>query len=330
MEAAVKRGLRPILAGRNRQKLQPLAAQHGLEVRTFDLNPASIQQNLSGVSVVFNATGKQALLPLAQGALSRKAHYLDLSGEYPEFQHLHNLHAQALKQGSMLMPGVGFGVVPTDTLALHLKNRLPDATHLTLAFETVGGVSAGTLDTVIQDLPHLGSQTVNSKLVPTPAALKERKIPLGGKNVSALTHPWRADVFTALISTGIPNIETLVVAPDDLSMLLKISSRARWIFGFRKVQHLLKSVAGKAGNPGAEQRQRGLTRVWGEVRTRDGQKATALMTGPEAYDYSALSSALIAEKILQGDFRPGFQTPASVYGPDLPLQIPGVKREDLS
>ena len=36
------------------------------------------------------------------------------------------------------MPGVGFDVVPSDCLAASLKRLLPDATHITLAFATLG------------------------------------------------------------------------------------------------------------------------------------------------------------------------------------------------
>ena len=51
------------------------------------------------------------------------------------------------------------------------------------------------------------------------------------------------------------------------------------------------------------------------------------MRCPEAYDLTALSVLLIAQKILKGQFKPGYQTPASAYGEDLIMEIPGVERE---
>jgi len=48
----------------------------------------------------------------------------------------------------MLMPGVGFDVVPSDCLAAHLKRRLPSATHLALAFASAGRISRGTATTM--------------------------------------------------------------------------------------------------------------------------------------------------------------------------------------
>ena len=40
------------------------------------------------------------------------------------------------------MPGTGFDVVPSDCLALHLKERMADATSLELAFYGTGGGSS--------------------------------------------------------------------------------------------------------------------------------------------------------------------------------------------
>ena len=42
------------------------------------------------------------------------------------------------------------------------------------------------------------------------------------------------------------------------------------------------------------------------------------------------STLLITQKVLQGDILTGYQTPATVYGEDLVLYIPGIKREIIS
>jgi len=52
------------------------------------------------------------------------------------------------------------------------------------------------------------------------------------------------------------------------------------------------------------------------------------MQGPEGYTITALAALNIAQKILAGNFKPGFQTPAKAYGPDLILEIEGVSRQD--
>jgi short subunit dehydrogenase-like uncharacterized protein len=55
----------------------------------------------------------------------------------------------------MLMPGVGFDVVPSDCLAAHLKRRLPTATYLALAISALTRISHGTAATMIENL-HRG------------------------------------------------------------------------------------------------------------------------------------------------------------------------------
>ena len=49
---------------------------------------------------------------------------------------------------------------------------------------------------------------------------------------------------------------------------------------------------------------------------------------PEGYTMTAIAALDIAQKILDGNFMAGYQTPAKAYGPDLVLEIDGVSRED--
>jgi short subunit dehydrogenase-like uncharacterized protein len=50
---------------------------------------------------------------------------------------------------------------------------------------------------------------------------------------------------------------------------------------------------------------------------------------PENYTFTALSAVALAKRVLQGEFKPGFQTPAQVYGVDLVQHLDGVVLEDL-
>ena len=76
-------------------------------------------------------------------------------------------------------------------------------------------------------------------------------------------------------------------------------------------------------------RVKAMSLVWGEVTNAAGQKATARLQAPEGYTLTAMSSLLITQKVLQGNYKPGYQTPAGAYGADLILEIAGVKRELL-
>ncbi|MER6039091.1 hypothetical protein ABT133_35210 [Streptomyces sp. NPDC001835] len=79
----------------------------------------------------------------------------------------------------MLPPGAGFGVVLTDCLAAQLHRRLPDATRLELAFQTVGGLSRGTAATLLRDLAHPWVHRRDGGLLPRLAAAHRLRVDFG-------------------------------------------------------------------------------------------------------------------------------------------------------
>src|SRR5262249_27495392 len=70
---AAKRGLKPILAGRNRDEIDALAAELGLTRRVFELgNQAEIARNLDGVAVMLHCAGpfSKTSAPMLAGCLA--------------------------------------------------------------------------------------------------------------------------------------------------------------------------------------------------------------------------------------------------------------------
>jgi short subunit dehydrogenase-like uncharacterized protein len=229
----------------------------------------------------------------------------------------------------MLLPGVGFGIVPSDGLALHLKMLLPTATQLSLAFQALGGVSRGTLLTMLKDLPHPGVIRQDGELVPARAGTETRRINFGQGPLPAVTNPWRGDIFTAYYSTGIPTIKAYTVYPAAFRILMALSIPLKGLLTSNAFQNFLKRQArNQPGGPSAEERARGKTALWGEVVDANGRRATSLLTGPEAYDFTVLTALAVVKRVLDGEVQPGFHTPSQVYGPDLVLSIPGVRRSD--
>jgi short subunit dehydrogenase-like uncharacterized protein len=155
IELARSEGAKPVLAGRAPEKLRSLANRHALETKVFPLeNPTVIAKNLAGISVVLNCAGPFARTaePLARACMKAGTHYLDITGEFGVFEALASLNTKAQTSGVMLMPGVGFDVVPSDCLAAHMKRRMPDATSLTMAFQAIGQPSHGTATTMVENV----------------------------------------------------------------------------------------------------------------------------------------------------------------------------------
>jgi short subunit dehydrogenase-like uncharacterized protein len=327
---AVERGMKPIIAGRNESAVAELAAKHGLEHRVFALGERDkIDAALKGVEVVLHCAGPFSITsrPMVEACLRNRKHYTDITGEIGVFEACAALDERAKEAGIMIMPGVGFDVVPSDCLALHLKNRLPSATHLTLAWYGVGRISHGTQATMTMNVGRGGAIREDGKITSVPSAWKTREIDFGEVKKTGVTIPW-GDVSTAYYSTGIPNIEVYSVVPPQAVNMMKLSRYLGWLLATGALQKYLQSKI-PSGGPSDEERQKGKTLLWGEVRDGDGNRIEARQQGPEGYTTTALAALDIAEKILNGNFKPGFQTPAKAYGSDLILEIEGTSRQNI-
>ncbi len=329
---AIERGLHPVLAGRNRDEIRGQADELGLEHRAFSLDDArATDAALSDMMVVMHCAGpfSRTSAPMANACLRTRTHYLDITGEIAVFEALAGRGAEAKTHGVMLLPGIGFDVVPSDCLAAHLAQRLPSATQLALAFQGSGGLSRGTATTMIESGGEGGMVRRGGALVSVPAAWKTRLIDFGSGPVPATTIPW-GDVATAFHSTGIGNIEVYVAVPAKTRRLMIASRYLGWLLGAPPVRALLlRAVRKRAPGPSERARARGVSRLWGEVTDLQGRQATARLTGPEGYTLTALTAVAAIEKVLAGSLRPGFQTPSLAFGADFVLEIEGVEREDL-
>ena len=90
-KAASDRGARPILAGRNLDKVKRVAEPLGLSARAFDLgDPERIDAAIKDVSVVLCAAGPFSATsrPVANACLRNRVHYLDITGEIDVFEGL--------------------------------------------------------------------------------------------------------------------------------------------------------------------------------------------------------------------------------------------------
>lgn len=328
---AVRSDLQPILAGRNAKKVRALADELGLEHRIFGLDDVTaLDAALKEVSTVLHCAGPfiHTFKPMIDSCLRTKTHYLDLTGEIRVYESLAARHLEATEQEVMILPGVGFDIVPTDCLALHLKQRLPSATHLTLAFHSDGpaGLPPGTAKTFVEMIPYGNRIRRNGWIVPTPDG-SHRMIDFGHGPNKATRLTW-GDIFMAYHSTGIPNIEEYAVFSEKLSQLVNVISKFRRIFNLPVFREMLKLLV-PAGST-AEDRAKTRMHVWGEVEDDQGQKAAARLHGPEGgVTWTVLSALAVVQKVLNRETQPGFQTPSLAFGADFALECEGVTREDL-
>lgn len=318
VEEALEQGLRPVLAGRDPHQLKILADRYGLPSRTFDLHDtAELDRALEGRRMLLHCAGPfiRTFRPMVDACLRQRVHYLDITGEIEVFEGLAGLDSAALEAHVMLLPGVGFDVVPTDCLAAHLKDRMPDATHLSLAFHGDGGFSRGTRYTLLEGLGHAGAARRDGHIVSVPSAWKTREVDFGeGRTRTVVTIPW-GDVSTAWYSTRIPNIETYAALPPAQIRFLRLSRGVGWLLKNRLIQaRLRRRIESSKPGPNAATRQRTESLVWGEVSNAAGQVLQSRLRCTNGYHFTARSAVAAARRVLAGDCKPGFQTPSRVFG----------------
>lgn len=329
----LRRGITPLLAGRSAEAVAAVGAELGAPTAVFSLQDVTAAAAaLRGAGVVLNAAGPfhRTAGPLAAAAVAAGVAYLDLAGEVADLEAVLEHDGAARERGVLLMPAVGFGVVPTDCLALRVVRALPGATRLTLAFDAEGGVSRGTLATLLHHLPRPGIAVEEGRVRPAWAGERSRAVDFGagaGRR-KAISNPWRADLVTAPRSTGVGTVETYTVFPGVLRLLAGTAT-GRWSVGRSPLGALLRWLVTRLpAGPDAAAREAGATRVRAEAEDGAGHRRTALLRGPEAYRFTALTAALVVEKVLAGETPSGFRTPAELYGPGLVEEVPGVEIED--
>lgn len=328
-ELARSRGLAPVLAGRSASKLEPLAERLGLEMRVFDLDDRErLQRELRGVEAVLHMAGPfaETSAPLVDACLRTRCHYLDITGEFSVFEAIWPHHDEAVRAGIVLMPGVGFDVVPTDCLAALLQRALPDATELELAFATLGTrPSPGTVNTWVDALGRSSLARVRGEIVREPLGARTRRIPFPTRTMHAMAVPL-GDLSSAFRSTGIPSITTYLALPKLALAGLQSLGSLRRLFASPRVGRRLKRWVPRAvAGPDAGERSRSRAELWGEARNAAGQRVRLTLTTGDPYALTADAALRCLARVLEGRVTPGASSPAQALGGDFIAECDGVQ-----
>ena len=333
VEQAVKAGFKPLLAGRDANQLRVQAEKFGLEYRAFSIEDnAALDAALLEVDAVLHCAGPFVLTfrQMAEACIRTKRHYVDISGEIEGFEALAAMDEEAKRAGVMLLPGGGFDVVPSDCLIAHVAGKLAGATHLELYIKSIGGgISRGTARSGIENMQREGRIRRDGKIVSVPNVWGVKDVDFGRGPTRLVSMGW-GDVSTAYHSTGIPNVTVYMGFPAAMVNMMRLTRYAGFLLYTRAARDFIKWFIGKffAAGPTREQNEKGFSLLIAEVT--DGKNVVrAKLKTPEAYHLTALTSVEIMKRILDDNYKAGFQTPSKVYDADFILQFAGVTREDL-
>jgi short subunit dehydrogenase-like uncharacterized protein len=169
----------------------------------------------------------------------------------------------------------------------------------------------------------------DGKLTPVPLGEKGLWIDFGMKKLFVMSISW-GDISTAYFTTGIPDIEVYTGIAPKTYKLLKLQPLFNWLLRTKFMRNYIKKKINKRpAGPNDEQRSKAISLIWGQVTNASGKTETMRLKGPEGYTLTMVSSLLITQKILNGNFIPGYQTPARAYGQNLVMEIPGVSIVDI-
>ncbi len=303
---AAKRGLNFSVGGRDASKVVALSTELGVDGLVLDADDRiALGAAVAAADCVINAAGPFAATArqVIRACLDNSAHYIDITGEVGVFELAYSLDAEARDAGVMLMPGAGWDVVPSDCIALHVALRATGAEWLRIGLAHIHGVpSRGTLRT--------GSLIGNRKIVRRGGVLVDLdyspplvELNFGLRSFTCELLPM-GDVVTAFKSTGIPNIA--VYGPK--------SPASRMLEG---------GLEAFPEGPTKEQNARWRALALAEAKAADGRIVRSVIETGSGYEFTAAASIEIAERIAQGRYTSGFQSPASAYGVSLATELGG-------
>jgi short subunit dehydrogenase-like uncharacterized protein len=327
VEEAVRRGHKPVLAGRSEDKLRAMAEPLGLEWIAFDLDdPQALHKAALNTSLILNVAGpfSNTSALIVRACLEASVSYLDVANEVEVFEALYAQDETARHHGVALIPGVGFGVTTSDCLAMHVANQVPGAQELEVAISLYNAhESPSAMLTRTRAMAGGGRVRRAGRLEHVVLGAGGRRVPFPDGTHTILPVPL-ADVVSSYRSTGIPNVTaymTFAVNPFIARMALPIVQK---LAAIPAIQQMLARPNRSPTEPEMQAVPQH-SYIWARANDGKGRAAEAWLETGEGYGYSAAAAVRAVEQVLQ--HQPvGALTPAQAFGPDFPLAIPGVRR----
>ncbi len=290
-------GIDLVLAGRPKDeaKLVRLAAEMGAGYRLFAVDDVTgCEGALCDIAVLLNCAGPfmRTAEPLMQACLASGTHYLDIAAELDSYRLAEQYDEDAQDAGVMLLPGSGGSVAMLGCLAGHAAKRVTNPSKLSIALHVAGGFSRGSAVSASENVTTETLHRVDGELVSRAAdELREFDFGNGPATSFPVTLP---ELITIWRATDIPNIETYVHVTDG---------------AFPE-----GDLAAMPDGPTLEEREANRYHAAVEVTGGDGTVVRSILDTVNGYTFTTLAAAEAARRVVGGEARAGFQTPAGLFG----------------
>lgn len=260
-EAMSRRGLRPVLAGRDPKRLAAVATRlGGLDTALADVtNPASVRALIDRGDVLVSTVGPFSKLgePVVAAAIDAGAYYLDSTGEPPFLRRVFTEYGpQAERSGATLLPAFGNDFIPgTLAGALALREAGSRAAAIDVGyFVRSGGVggqafSLGTLNSLVAVVAEPVFGWRDGQLRTEPAGARMRSFDVAGRPRSGITigstEHFALPRLAAELAPGLRSVDVYLGWFGSATRMIHLSSGLTSMAG--RIPLLKRAVTGAAG-----------------------------------------------------------------------------------
>jgi short subunit dehydrogenase-like uncharacterized protein len=329
-KALVTFGAKPLLVGRNRNKLEMLANElGGLEVAQAcveDVSSLSSLINPGDILITtvgpFTRYGETAL----QAAIEKSAHYLDSTGEPGFIRKVFEQYGpKAEKKNITLLTAMGYDYVPGNCAAAAALNMDESATKVDVGYFVSGvgfAASQGTQASVMQAMLEPGLFYKQGRLIEKMADAKVKHFTIAGQTRPASSVPGSEHISLPHSYPQLQEINTYLGWFGKASYIMSLfSSLHSLLFKIPFYSRVLDKLAQKYNHsegkgPNEIQRSECHTQVQAIAYNNQGSPLSqATLLGANPYEFTANMLALTALEGFENGFcETGAQGPVAAFG----------------
>lgn len=332
----VRRGMTPVLAARNAERLAALAGElGGLEMQTADVgDPASVRALVERGDVLVSTVGPFLRWgePALEAAIGAGAHYLDSTGEGAFIRRVFERYGPRAERADVgLLTAMGYDWVPGNLAgALALRDAGPEARRVELAYFTTGsamtsGMSGGTRASAAGVALEPGYTFAGGRVVTERGARRVKQFEvMRGRNRPAVSVGSSEQFTLPRLRPELLGVDTYLgwfgPASRPLQAFSAVGSVITLVPGVKAGMQGLtgRLVKGSTGGPDAAARAPTGSLIIARVFDAGERELTAVrLEGPNAYDLTAGFLAWGAETALAGGLQgAGAMGPVDGFGLD--------------
>ncbi|MBF9067076.1 saccharopine dehydrogenase NADP-binding domain-containing protein [Streptacidiphilus fuscans] len=322
------RGLTVVPVGRSRERMVAAWADAGLPAATKVVVADSAERIADEIvrdrpRVVVNTMGSFAATApvIARACMSGGGHYVDQANDVAAVQALLALHDEAVRAGSILVTGAGFGVLATEAVVAKLCEDRPAPHRVRVDAAASVAVEAGLLGaalaaSIVDVLTTGGRRYEHGRLVTSRLGADPQQLAFPDGESAKTAGVSSGELVAAQAVSGAPFViatSALVPTAAPVRALLPLLGRLLSVPALRRL------AVDRLARVRAKATPRPRRHSWGHavVEWTDGTRREGWLRAGDGMDFTADVTAAVTEQLARGTARPGAWTPAAALGAEL-------------